>query len=214
MAKMSYGAAVKAYYGAAGRAVSFPKKGSEEHAAIRALMASGDIAAGSGVSAEVALASKEVKVRKPRKKGDAAPPKKDADIPTKAGGNTTLIDQPHINKESEAAIDKDPVAAPVKKRKPRAVKADGLSPQQQHLEALTEQNAGIHIAPAAYPDLKDQIKKVLEVKPEGIPERKKRVVKANIEESATQSRNKAPDMPAIEARAPFSFSSIKQLLRQ
>jgi hypothetical protein len=213
---MKYHEALKAYYGKLGKKVEFPKKGSAEHAAICALMASGDIAAGSGVSAEAALMTGEVKVKKPRGK-KAAPPPKETDIkPATADGpaKTKLIDVPHLTEKVEKKIEDAPEKPPVKKRKPRAVKADGLSPQQQLLKSDTELNSGIKITPAAYPDLKEQISKVLAVEPEGIPKSKEKIDKPVIQRSATQRKNKSPDMPAITERAPFSFSSIRQLLRQ
>ena len=211
--KLNYAQAVKAYSAKEGKPVSFPKKGSAEHSAIRALMASGDIAPGSGVSAEAALGTGEVKVKRPRKKADAAPPKKSDDAPAKPEG-TTLIDQPHVDKQTLKEVVEEPEKKPVVKRKPRAVKADGLPPAEQQLKALTEQNSGMAIVPAAYPGLEGQIKKVLEVKPEGIPERKKKEYKADITVSATQSQNTTPDRKAVEARAPFSFSAIRHMLRQ
>lgn len=196
-----------------GKPVTFPKRDSDDYKAIRALMASGDIAAGSGVSAEAALATGEVKVRRPRKKADAAPPKKSDDAPAKPG-NTTLIDAPHVDKQALKEVVDDPEAKPVRRRKPRAVKADGLPPQAQQLKALTEQNSGMAIVPADYPGLEGQIKKVLDIRPEGIPERKKKVMEADITASATQSHNTTPDRKAVEARAPFSFSAIRHMLRQ
>ena len=211
--KLSYAAAMKMYFQQSGKPVHFPKKGDADHKAICALMASGDIASGSGVSAEAAVATGEVKPKKIRAKKDAPMPKKDEDVPIKPEG-TTLIDQPHVNKKSVSEIEEKPEAPPVKKRKPRAVKADGLSPEANHLKSLTEQNAHIQVAPADYPDLKKQIEKVLDVKPEGIPESKKKLETNQISRSKTIVAKKAPDMKAIEERAPFSFASIKQLLRQ
>ena len=213
---MKYHEALKAYYGKLGKKVEFPKKGSKEHSEICALMASGDIAAGSGVSAEIALASGEVKIKKPRGK-KAAPPPKETDIkPAKAESEakTALIDVPHLTAKVEKAVEENPEKPPPKKRAPKAVKADGLTPQQQLLRSDTEQNSGMKIAPANYPGLEDQIKKVLDVKPEGIPAKKEKIDKPVIQRSATQRENKAPDMPALEERAPFSFAAIRQLLRQ
>ena len=213
---MKYHEALKAYYGKLGKKVEFPKKGSAEHSAICALMASGDIAAGSGVSAEAALATGEVKVKKPRGKKAAPAPGPSEAKPATADSpaKTKLIDVPHLTQKVEKAIEENPEKPPVKKRKPRAVKADGLSPEAALLKSDTELNSGIKVAPAAYPDLKEQITKVLDVKPEGIPVSKEKIDKPVIQRSATQRKNKAPDMPAITERAPFSFSSIKQLLRQ
>ena len=76
MAKLSYAAAMKMYFQQSGKPVHFPKKGDADHKAICALMASGDIASGSGVSAEAAIATGEVKVRKQKKAGAAPAPKK------------------------------------------------------------------------------------------------------------------------------------------
>ena len=213
---MSYAAAMKAYFAKEGKPVSFPKKGSAEHAAIRALMASGDIAPGSGVSAAAALESGEVKVKKPRKAAPAKAPGKSENVPVKAEGQakTTLLDVEHLNKKVEKSVEENPEKPPVKKRGPRAVKSDGLTPEAQLLKANTEQNAHIQVAPANYPGLEEQLKKVLEVKPEGIPKKKKMVEKPEISLSKTQKANTAPDMPAVEARAPFSFANIRQLLRQ
>lgn len=213
---MKYHEALKAYYGKLGKKVEFPKKGSAEHAAIRALMASGDIAAGSGVSAEAALGSGEVKVKRAKKAGAAPKPGKPENTPAKAESEakTTLLDVPHLDKDTKKEVEEAPEKPPVKKRKPRAVKTNGLSPEQQLLKSDTELNSGMKIAPAAYPDLKEQIAKVLDVKPEGIPESKKKIEKATIARSATQRANKTPDLPAITERAPFSFNSLKQLLRQ
>lgn len=225
---MKYSEAAKAYFQKTGKPFMMPKKGSAEHSAICALMKSGDIAAGSSTNVEVGLATKAVspeeamleaqgsKGKKSRAK-KAAPPPKGTDIkPAKADGpaKTTLLDVPHLTEKVEKKIEDAPEKPPVKKRKPRAVKADGLTPQQQLLKSDTEQNSGMKIAPAAYPDLKDQIAKVLDVKPEGIPEIKAKIDEPIIKRSATQRKNKAPDMPAIEERAPFSFAAMKQLLRQ
>ena len=213
---MKYGAAVKAYYASKGQPVSFPKKGSDDHKAIKALMASGDVTADSAVSAAAAPLEAKAKRVSKKKASVAAPPGAPAGdaAPTKAGGHTTLLDQPHINKDSVAAVDENPVAAPKKARKPRAVQADGESPQMNLLKALTEENSGTRVAPAEFPGLKEQVEKVLEVKPEGIPERKKKVEKAVSELSKTTEGKSAPDMKAIEGRAPFSFAAIRQMLRQ
>ena len=213
---MSYAAAMREYFKKEGKPVSFPKKGSAEHSAIRALMSSGDIAPGSGVSAAVAVESGEVKVKKTKAKGAAPKPGPSENVPVKAEGEakTSLIDVPHLNKKSEAAVEDAPEKPPVKRRGPRAVKSDGLTPQAQLLKNDTELNSGINVAPANYPGLEEQLKKVLEVKPEGIPKKKKIVEKPEISLSKTQRGNKQPDMPAVEARAPFSFAGIRALLRQ
>lgn len=213
---MSYAQAVKAYWAKQGKPFSMPKKDSPDYKAIRALQASGDVAAGSGVSAEAALASGEVKVKKPKSKGKAPAPKGTDTKPVHAEGpaHTALIDVPHLTQKVEKAIEEAPEKPPVKKRKPRAVKADGLTPQANLLKSETELNSGMAVAPANFPGLEDQLKKVLDVKPEGIPKKTKKVEVADVTASATRRANKAPDMKAIEERAPFSFSAIKQLLRQ
>ena len=211
--RMKYGEALKLYYGKLGKKAEFPKKGSAEHAEIRKLMASGDIAPGSAVSAKAAEATGQVKKVRVRKAKAAPPPTPAATIaasaPAKPEG-TTLIDQPHVTKKALSEVEDNAAKPAPKKRKPRAVQSDGLTPQQNLLEKATEQNSHMMVAPAAYPDLKSQLEKVLDKVPEGIPAKKERKPRV----SKTLAGNKAPDMPAIEERAPFSFAAIKQLLRQ
>lgn len=222
---MRYGDAVKQYFAAKGQAVHFPKKGSAEYDEIRTLMgrsgaamaAAGDATANSAVSAQVAVAGGEKKVRKagPKKEKKAPAPGASQDTPTKAGGNTTLIDQPHVTAQAVAAVVDAPEKPPVKKRKPRAVKADGETPQQNLLNANADQNVSMHVVPAAFPGLAEQIKKVVDVKPEGIPERKAIKTKPEIMTSKTTEGKRTPDSHAIAgARVPFSFSAVRHLLRQ
>lgn len=221
---MKYGAAAKQYFVSKGLPVSFPKKDSEDYKAIMnimraspaALAASGDATGNSSVSADVAMAGGEKKVkRKYTKKTTAAPaPGASQDTPTKAGGNTTLIDQPHINKQAEAAVVDAPEKAPVKKRKPRAVKADGETPQQNLLNANAVENASMMVMPSDMPGLAEQIKKVLEVRPEGIPERTEIKTKPEILTSKTTEGKRTDDAKALSGRAPFSFSAVRHLLRQ
>jgi len=207
---MKYGDALKMYYGKLGKKVEFPKKGSAEHAEIRKLMASGDIAPGSGVSAAAAMATGEVKHKKVRKAKAAPMPKTSDDVPAKPE-NTTLIDQPHVDKKTLKEVEEDAAKPPPKKRKPRATQSDGLTPQQNLLAKDADQNAHMKVAPAAFPDLKQQLEKVLEKVPEGVPTKKERKPRV----SKTLAANSAPDMKAVEGeRAPFSFSAIRQLLRQ
>lgn len=209
---------MKAYFQKTGKPFMMPKKGSAEHAEIRKLMASGDVASGSATNVEVGLTTKkvapaEVMKKAPRKAKAAPPPTPAATIaasaPAKPEG-TTLIDQPHVTKKALSEVEPDAAKPAPKKRKPRAVQSDGLTPQQNLLEKATEQNAHMTVAPAAYPDLKSQLEKVLDKVPEGIPAKKERKPRV----SKTLAGNKAPDMPAIEERAPFSFAAIRQLLRQ
>ena len=221
---MRYGEAAKKYFSEKGMPVHFPKKDSEDYRGIMTIMkasgaalaASGDATGNSAVSAQVAAAGGEKKVRKarPKKEVTAKAPGASQDTPTKAGGNTTLIDQPHINKQAEAAVVQDAEKPPVKKRKPRAVKADGETPQQNLLTANAVENASMHIVPAAYPGLAEQIKKVVEVKPEGIPERKELKTKPEIMTSKTTEGKRTDDAKAIAGRAPFSFQAVRHLLRQ
>ena len=221
---MRYGDAVKQYFAAKGQAVHFPKKGSSEYEEIRTLMgrsgaamaAAGDATANSAVSAQVAVAGGEKKVRKarPKKEVVAKAPGASQDTPTKAGGNTTLIDQPHINKQAEAAVVQDAEKPPTKTRKPRAVKADGETPQQNLLTANAVDNGSMHIVPAAYPGLAEQIKKVVDVKPEGIPERKELKMKPEILTSKTTEGKRTDDAKALAGRSPFSFQAVRHLLRQ
>lgn len=221
---MRYGEACKQYFAGKGQAVHFPKKGSQEYEEIRTLMgrsgaalaASGDATANSAVSAQVAVAGGEKKVRKarPKKEVAAKAPGAPQDTPTKAGGHTTLVDQPHVTAQSVAAVVPDAEKPPVKKRKPRAVKADGETPQQNLLTANAVENGSMHIVPAAYPGLKGQIEKVLDVKPEGIPERKALKTKPEIMTSRTTVGKRTDDVPAVTARAPFSFQAIRHMLRQ
>lgn len=221
---MKYGEAVKKYFGDKGQSVHFPKKGSSEYEEIRTLMgrsaaamaAAGDATANSAVSAQVAVAGGEKKVRKARAKKEtvAKAPGAPQDTPTKAGGHTTLIDQPHVTAQSVAAVVPDAEKKPVKKRAPRAIKADGETPQQNLLNANTVENASMHIVPANYPGLKGQIEKVLGERPEGIPERKALKMKPEIMTSKTTVGKRTDDAPAVAARAPFSFNAIKHLLRQ
>ena len=220
---MRYGEAVKKYFSEKGQAVHFPKKGSAEYEEIRTLMgrsaaamaAAGDATANSAVSAQVAVAGGEKKVRKARAKKEtkAAAPGASADTPAKPEG-TTLIDQPHVSKQAIAAVVPDAEKPPVKKRKPRAVKADGETPQQNLLTANAVENASMHVVPAALPGLAEQIKKVLDVKPEGIPERKEIKEKPEILTSKTTEGKRTDDPKAISGRAPFSFSAVRHLLRQ
>jgi hypothetical protein len=190
-----------------------PKKDSEDYKAVRALIASGDVTADSAVSAAAAPLEKKVRKVSKRKESAAAPAKHSAETPAKPDG-TTLLDQPHIDKQAIAEVVPDAEKKPVKKRAPKAIQRDGETPQMNHLKALTEQNSGMAIVPADYPGLKGQIEKVLEVRPEGIPESKKKVETAEIMLSKSTEGKTAPDMKAIEGRAPFSFSAIRQMLRQ
>jgi hypothetical protein len=211
---MKYGEALKAYYGKLGKKVEFPKKGSAEHAEIRKLMASGDIAPGSGVSAKAAEATGMVKTKRVRKAKAAPPPTAAqtlaASAPAKPEG-TTLIDQPHITKKAISEVEDNAAKPPPKKRKPRAVQSDGLSPQQNQLEKLTVENSAMMVAPAAYPDLKQQLEKVLDKAPEGVPAKKERRPRAD----KTVEGRKSDDAPALAGeRAPFSFAAIRTLLRQ
>ena len=206
---MKYHEALKMYYGKLGKKVEFPKKGSAEHAEIRKLMASGDIAPGSGVSAKAAEATGQVKKVRIRKAKDAPMPKKSDDAPAKPEG-TTLIDQPHVDKKALKEVEDNAAKPPPKKRAPRKVQSDGLTPQQNLLNKDAVENSAMKVAPAAFPDLKSQLEKVLEKVPEGVAPRKERKPRV----SKTLEANRAPDMPALEERAPFSFSAIRQLLRQ
>ena len=221
---MRYGEAVKKYFAEKGQAVHFPKKGSEDYEAIRTLMArsgaamaaAGDATANSAVSAQVAVAGGEKKVRKSRPKKDvkAAAPGAPQDTPTKAGGSTMLLDQPHITKQSEAAVVDAPEKKPERRRKPRAVQADGETPQMNLLKANADENGSMAIVPAAYPGLEGQIKKVLDVKPEGIPKKKKTSDSAEIMTSKTTEGKRTDDPVAVAGRAPFSFQAIRHMLRQ
>lgn len=211
--KMSYAAAVKQYFASKGEKLHFPAKGSAEHSAIRALMASGDVTGDSAVSAAASVLEPKAQKAEPKASKDVAPSRKRASKPAKPE-NTTLLDQPHVDKKAISEVVEEPEKKPVKKRAPRAVKADGLSPEMQNLKAATEMNSGTLVAPADYPGLEGQIKKVLEVKPEGIPERKKKREVTIAKESKTLAGDRTDDPKAVEARAPFSFASIKHLLRQ
>jgi len=209
---MKYADALKAYYAKEGKPVSFPKKGSAEHSAIRALMASGDVTGNSAVSAEAKPLEKKVR-RVSKKKEAAAPaPKGSEDKPIKPEG-TTLIDAEHLNKKVVDGVVEAAEKKPIRKRKPKTVQSDGLTAQAQVLDQLTDKNAHIQVTPADYPGLKGQIEKVLDVKPEGVPEKPKLNARAQMLKSKTTEGKRAPDMPAVEARAPFSFMSIRQLLR-
>ena len=211
---ISYAAAMKMYFQSQGKPVSFPKKGSAEHAAIRALMASGDIAGGSGVSAQIAKATGEVKPKKVKAAKSAPPPTAAATIAASAPAkpeNTTLIDQPHVTKKALEEVKEDAAKPPPKKRGPKRVQSDGLTPQQNLLNKDAVENSSMKVAPAAFPDLKSQLEKVLEKVPEGVAVKKER--KPRI--SKTLESNSAPDMKAVEGeRAAFSFAAIRQLLRQ
>ena len=211
---MRYGEAVKKYFADRGESVHFPKKDSEHYKAIRALMASGDVTGDSAVSAAAAPLEKKARRVSKKKEVAAKAPGAPQDTPTKAGGHTTLIDQPHVTKQAEAAVVDAPEKPPVKKRKPRAVKADGETPQQNLLTANAVDNGSMHVVPAAYPGLKGQIEKVLEVKPEGIPERKEMKMKPEILTSKTTEGKRTDDRPALSGRAPFSFQAVRHLLRQ
>jgi len=210
---MKYADALKAYYAKAGKPVSFPKKGSAEHSAIRALMASGDVTGDSAVSAAAKPLEKAAR-RSTKKKEIAAPAPKAAasDKPIKPEG-TTLIDEEHLNKKVVDGVVEAAEKKPIRKRKPKAVQSDGLNPQAQVLDQLTDKNAHIQVTPADFPGLKDQIEKVLDVKPEGVPEKPKKPSKAEMMKSKTTEGKKTPDPLAVMARAPFSFSAIRQLLR-
>lgn len=210
---MKYAAAVKQYFASKGEKLHFPAKGSAEHSAIRALMASGDVTGDSAVSAAAAPLEKKARKAREKKAAPAPHPGKPEHVAAKPEG-TTLLDQPHIDKKAIKEVIEEPEKAPVSKRKPRAVKADGLTPQAQNLKATTEMNSGTMVAPANYPGLEGQIKKVLDVRPEGIPERKAmRQVTIGVE-SKTLEGDKTDDPKALSARAPFSFASVKHLLRQ
>lgn len=209
MPKKSYAAAVKEYFAKEGKPVSFPKKGSAEHSAIRALMAAGDITGDSAVSA--AAKPLEKKARRNKKVTIAQAPGP-SEKPIKPE-STTLIDAEHLNKKVVDGIVEAAEKAPIKKRKPRAVQSDGLPPQAQILDQLTDKNAHITVAPADYPGLKDQLSKVLATVPEGVPVKPKKPSKAEMMKSATTEGKETIDPKAVEGRAPFSFAAIRQLLR-
>ena len=209
---MKYADALKAYYAKEGKPVSFPKKGSAEHSAIRALMASGDVTGDSAVSAAAKPLEKKARKALPKKAKDAPAAKGTDNKPITPDG-TTLIDVEHLNKKVVDGIVENAEEKPIKKRKPKAVQSDGLPAQAQVLDQLANKNAHIQVAPADYPGLKDQIAKVLDVKPEGIPDKPKKSSKAEIMKSKTTEGKKTVDEPAVEARAPFSFAAIRQLLR-
>jgi hypothetical protein len=213
MAKKSYGAAAKEYFASRGEKFHLPKKDSEHYSAIRALMASGDVTGDSAVSAAAKPLEKAAR-RVTKKKEVAAPaPKASAsDKPIKPEG-TTLIDEEHLNKKVVDGVVEAAEKKPIRKRKPKTVQSDGLTAQAQVLDQLTDKNAHIQVTPADFPGLKGQIEKVLDVKPEGVPEKPKKPSKAEMMKSKTTEGKRAPDMPAVEARAPFSFMSIRQLLR-
>lgn len=211
MAKKSYGAAAKEYFASKGEKFHLPKKDSEHYSAIRALMASGDVTGDSAVSAAAAPLEKKARKAAPKKSKDAAAPGP-ADKPIKPG-TTTLIDSEHLNKKVVDGIVDDAEKKPVVKRKPKAVQADGLPAQAQLLDQLTDKNSHIQIVPADYPGLKGQIEKVLDVKPEGVPEKAAKPSKAEMMKSKSTEGKKAVDMPAVEARAPFSFQTLRALLR-
>ena len=218
---MRYGEAVKKYFSEKGLPVSFPKKGTDQYNEIRALMtrsgdaaaAAGDATANSAVSAAAAPLEKKVRKSRP-KKGKAAPaPGAPADTPIKPEG-TTLIDQPHVTKQAVAAVVEDAEKKPRKKRAPRAIQRDGETPQENLLKANAVENGSMHITPAAYPGLAEQIKKVLEVKPEGVPETTEKKATAEIMTSKTTAGKRTDDPKAISGRAPFSFAAVRHLLRQ
>ena len=89
-----------------------------------------------------------------------------------------------------------------------------MTPQQALLTANAVDNGSMNIVPAAYPGLEGQIKKVLDVKPEGIPERKELKVKPEIMTSKTTEGKRTDDPRAVAGRAPFSFQAIRHMLRQ
>lgn len=211
MAKKSYGAAAKEYFASRGEKFSLPKKDSEHYKAIRALMASGDVTGDSAVSAAAAPLEKKVRKVSKKKEVDAKAPGP-ADKPIKPE-TTTLIDSEHLNKKVVDGVVEAAEKAPVKKRKPRAVQSDGLSPQQNLEKKLTEENAHIQVVPADFPGLKDQIAKVLDVKPEGVPEKPAKPAKPEMMKSKTTEGKKTVDPPAVQARAPFSFTAMRALLR-
>ena len=219
---MRYGDAVKKYFGEKGQAVHFPKKGSKEYEEIRAIMsqsgaaaaAAGDATGSSAVSAAAAPLEKKVRKSRPKKEKAAPAPGASQDSPTKAGGHTTLIDAPHVTAQAVAAVVEDTEKKPRKKRAPKAIQRDGLPPTEDLLRANAVENGSMHITPAAYPGVVEQIKKVLEVKPEGVPTRSEVKTKPEIMTSKTTEGKRTDDPKAISGRAPFSFSAVRHLLRQ
>ena len=210
---MRYADAMKHYFAKKGEKVHFPKKGSAEHAEIRKLMESGDIASGSGVSAQVALNTGEVKKKRAGKRVDAAGPKASEEAKEKPirPQETTLLDVPHVDKGAVDGVIDNAKKAPVIRKKPRAVKSNGETPQSNLLISATEQNSGMMAVPAAYPGLEEQIAKILNAKPEGIPRKSKAERKPR---DVTVEKLKAPDMKSLEAeRVPFSFNALRQRIR-
>lgn len=212
---MKYAEALKHYFGKKGEKVHFPKKGSSEHAEIRKLMASGDIASGSGVSAQVALATGEVKKKRPGRSKAAPGPKasevaKDAPPPT--ASKSTIIDPTNsqLNKGQVNSIVDAPEKAPVRRKAGKKVQANGETPQSNLLDALANKNDSTLIAQAAYPGLREQIEAILAVKPEGIPKEKKTRPRKDVTvESLTTNDPKA----IAGERVPFSFAAFRQKIR-
>jgi hypothetical protein len=209
----SYASALKEYFSKKGEKVHFPAKGSAEHSEIRKLMASGDIASGSGVSAQVALATGEVKKKRAGKAVAASGPKASEEAkekPIKPEG-TTLLDANHVDKGTVDGVLENATRKPVVKRKPRAVKANGETPQSNLLESLTQENASMQAVPAAYPGLKEQIEAILAVKPEGLPKKPKSDAKPK--EVTVEKLRTVDPMSLGGGRVPFSFAALKQRIR-
>jgi hypothetical protein len=134
--------------------------------------------------------------------------------------------KPRAKKVKDGAL-VDPAAAPAANEKiapidgapsndVNAVAAKPVDPSVTKINAndtLLNEATGNSVIPAQYPGQKESIKKMLAVDKKEKPLSNTEV--ADPPEKTTKARVKhTPDVKAVEARAPFSFSALKRMLHQ
>ena len=127
---------------------------------------------------------------------------------------STKIDVPNLpDAKSRKRIVKDAEVLPESKG-PNDLSTTGKTAKIDVNNLLVNKETGNQAIPAQYPGQKESIKKLLkknktEVKPETdapVPVPEEKTVKSVIKH--------VPDVKAIEARAPFSFSAVRKMLYQ
>ena len=128
------------------------------------------------------------------------------------------IDVPNLPEDPKKVVVKDPKAKPVRKPK-RDLAPTGAPKAYAGNELLREQESGMQAIETMLPGQKESIKKLL------TSNKKMKVLapKANPEpanaagghNSTVQDvKEHIPDVKAVEAKAPFSFSAIRKVLYQ
>jgi hypothetical protein len=127
---------------------------------------------------------------------------------------STKIDVPNLpNKAGRKRIVKDAEVLPESKA-PKDLSSTGRTEKTDVNNLLVNKESGNQAIPAQYPGQKESIKKLLK---KNKTENKPEAPAANpnpSEKTVKNVINHVPDVKAIEARAPFSFSAIRRVLYQ